>query len=438
MQACTGPGKTFVLCCLAWNFLLTRPLCQIGATSYSGQNLKSGVWTELARLYEKAPLLKEAFEFTNTEIRNRKHPDTWWLQARTWAKDANPEQIGAALKGFHADHVMWLLDETGNYPDSILPTVEAIFSGSPKEAHIVQAGNPSKRSGPLFRAAVLARDLWRVFEITADPDDPKRTPRVSVEHARQQIQQFTRDNPFVRMNILGLFPLSDVNALIGEDEVRAAMKRFYRDHELGNAARVLGVDVARQGDDASSICRRKGLQCWPFLTQRGLDSDQGAGWVSRAWNEFEADGAFIDMTGGFGAGWYDALKRLGRSAIGVTYNGAPNDKSRFVNKRSEMYYEATQWIKRGGALPDSTHLLAALTQTLYSFQGERMILEEKEEIKKKMDGRSPDEADSFAQTFAEPLWLSKSAARPWENRRAPIAASDYDPFHGMDSELPMF
>lgn len=42
---------------------------------------------------------------------------------------------------------MWLLDESGAYPEAIMPTCEAIFSGTPEEAHIVQAGK-SRRSLP--------------------------------------------------------------------------------------------------------------------------------------------------------------------------------------------------------------------------------------------------------------------------------------------------
>jgi len=430
MQSCTGAGKTNVLGILGWNFLLTRPFPMIGATSISGANLKSNLWTELARLYERSSALKKLFEFTTTQIFSREHPRTWKLEARTWAKDATSEQIGTALRGVHADYVMWLADETGDYPPAILPTLEAVFSGSPKEAHIVQAGNPINRHGVLFRACVLARKLWRVIEMTADPDDPERTSRVSIEHAREQIEQYGRDNPWVRINILGLFPLSDVNALIGEDEVRAAMKRYYREFEIGDAPRVLGVDVARQGDDASAICRRAGVQVWPFLKQRGLNSTQGAGWVSRTWSDFEADGCFIDVTGGFGAGWYDQLLTLHRTPIGVQYAGAAHNANRYANKRAEMYFDAIEWIKRGGALPDAPNVLAALTQTLYTFLGDRMILEPKEMIKLKI-GFSPDEADAFVQTFAEPIARVERAPR-----RGPAnAASEYNPFAGMDRPL---
>src|SRR5271166_3909189 len=55
------------------------------------------------------------------------------------------------------------------YPDAILPVCESIFAGDPTEAHIVEAGNPTHLSGPLYAACTKARRFWRVIEITADP-----------------------------------------------------------------------------------------------------------------------------------------------------------------------------------------------------------------------------------------------------------------------------
>jgi phage terminase large subunit len=105
----------------------------------------------------------------------------------------------------------------------------------------------------------------------------------------------------------------------------------------------------------------------------------------------------------------------------VHFAGEAHDKARYVNKRAEMYFEAVAWIKRGGALPESAELLAALTQTTYTFQGDRFLLEPKDAVKAKL-GYSPDEADAFALTFAEPVH-SKNASR-----RRPRVLEDYDPF----------
>ena len=104
---------------------------------------------------------------------------------------------------------------------------------------------------------MTAAHQWTVITITADPNDPKRTPRVSKEHAQEMIDTYGRDNPWVMATILGLFPPGGFNSLFGADEIDAAMKRFYRDDQLGNAAVILGGDVARQGDDSSAVCKRR-------------------------------------------------------------------------------------------------------------------------------------------------------------------------------------
>lgn len=422
LQACTGSGKTTTLAWIGWNLLLTRPHPVIGATSVSGDNLKANLWAELARWRGQAPLLQHLFEQTKTEVFHREHRLTWRLEARTWARDADANQIGSALRGLHSKYVAWLLDETGGYPDAVLPVCEAIFSGEPIEAHIIQAGNPQKRSGPLWHAASRGRALWQVITITADPDDPGRTSRVSVEHARQQIEQWGRDNPWVIVNVLGQFPPSDINALIGPDEVSAAMKRYYREYEIGDAAIILGVDVAREGDDASVIFPRNGLQALPPLVHRNINSTQGAGLVARMAKDLGVSAIFIDATGGFGSGWIDKLLELGQSPIGVEFASGAHNKGRYFNKRTEMYFDAVQWIKRGGALPDCPELLSDLTQVTYSFKGDRLLLEEKAQIKKRL-GRSPDWGDAFVLTHAEPV-LPK--ARTYSAPQ--IKAEDYNPF----------
>ena len=431
MKAAKGPGKSCILAILAWNMLVCYLDPMIGVCSISAPNLFAGLWVELARWKAKSKhkLLDDLYATTSREIYLKERPDTWLLQARTWKADATPEQIGNSLAGVHAENVAWFLDETGDYPDAIMPTAEAIFAGNPKFARIVQAGNPTRLSGPLYMAVSKARHLWKVIEITADPDDPNRTPRVSVEHAREQIRLYGRENPWVLVNIFGQFPPSSLNSLIGPDQVSEAMRRYYRADQIGNAAKVLGVDVARFGDDQSVIAPRQGIQMFPLWKYRNLNSNAGAAQVNLKWSEFDADAVFVDDTGGFGAGWIDRLQDLGRTPIGVGFANRATDDARFANKRAEMYFDFVDWIKAGGALPPETdpgmtELLASLTQTTYTFEkrSSRLILEPKDVVKAKL-GYSPDEADACALTFAEPITRKKSS---FERRRA--AAEDWNPF----------
>jgi phage terminase large subunit len=421
MKACKGPGKTAVEAWLAWNFLLTRIEPKVAAVSVTAENLADNLWSEMAKWQQRSPLLQATFEWNKTRIFCRQSPETWWMSARSWSKTADRAQQGSTLAGLHADNVLFILDESGGIPDSVMASAEAALS-SCVEGHIVQAGNPTHLEGPLWRACTTERALWHVTEITADPDDPMRSSRVKADWAREQIQKYGADNPWVLVNVFGRFPPGSLNTLIGPDECRDAAKRFYRPEDVAGHARVLGVDVARFGDDASVIFPRQGLVAHRPLKYRNLDGTQGAGVVAHKWKEWGADAVFIDDTGGWGASWIDNLRRIGHHPVGVGFAGRPNDP-RYENKRTEMYFEAIEWIRGGGALPDVPELVAALSQTTYSFRGDRLLLEPKDQVKQRL-GYSPDDADAFVLTFAQPALAAGMGYRGPVRR---FCLTEYDP-----------
>lgn len=428
MKACKGPGKTALIAWLCWNFLLTRPHPKMAATSITSDNLNDGLWTEMAKWRARSPLLQEEFEWTKTRIFAKCAPETWWMSARTWPKGGDSNSQADTLAGLHADYLMFVIDEAGGVPDAVMAAAEAGLAnaggGGGHEAHIVIAGNPTHLEGPLYRACTSERHLWHVTEITSDPDDPKRTPRVSVQWAREQIDKYGRDNPWVLVNVFGKFPPNSLNSLLGPDDVNEAMNRNPHEDDFAAFARILGVDVAREGDDSSVIFPRQGRRAFMPTIMRNANSLQGAGALSRKWREWKADGCMIDNTGGFGGGWIDQLRVLGFDALPVHFAGKASDP-RYVNKRAEMWFEMAEWIKSGGALPKIPELVAELTTPTYFFKGDRFQIEDKLQIKERL-GRSPDLADALALTFAFPI-------EPDMNRRFGIRAPDpqpvdYDPW----------
>ena len=407
MKACTGPGKSAVLAWIGWHRLLCfaregeHP--KGAALSVTADNLKDNLWAELAKWRSRSPLLEQAFTWTKERIYANDYPETWFLSARSFARDANAEAIGKALSGLHSQFPFILLDETGGMPVAVGKAARQIFTGNPTDALIAQAGNPTGLSGLLFESC--NRGGWKVITITADPDDPKRTPRVSVEHAQSMIDEYGRDNPWVMATILGLFPPSGLNNLLSYEDVQAARRRQPKDNGWRALARILGVDVARYGLDSSVTARRQGQVLFPMQQARNLDSLQGAGWVTRFYNDFEqdqrrlrADMAFVDDTGGWGAGWIDQLRSMNYLVRGVPFAGKADDP-RFYNKRSEMHWRLAEWVKTVGCLPDDDELAAELTAHTFSYRGDRLWVLEKEMVKEAL-GRSPDKADAAAITFA--------------------------------------
>ena len=429
MQACVGPGKSAVLAWCGWNFLACyaeegeHP--KGAAVSITSDNLADNLWSEFSKWQSRSPFLLNAFQWTKTRIFAKQHPETWFISARSWPKTADTEEQGRVLSGLHSKFVFYLIDESGDIPLSVLRAAEQGLSNC-EWGKIMQAGNPTSLEGMLYAASSLQREHWHITRITSDPDDPDRTPRVDIEWAREQIAKYGRDNPWVMSSILGQFPPSSLNTLLGPEEVLAAMKRDPKITEFDFSQKRIGVDCARFGDDRTVLFPRQGLAAFPPIEMRGARTNEIAARLMKLKGEFMSEMEMVDDTGGYGAGVIDAYLTAGQSALPVNFSGKATDP-RYFNKRSEMWFEMANWVKRGGALPDIPELVKELTAPTYIFQNGKFRLEEKEQIKKRL-GFSPDYADALCLTFSLPEMPRSYAVPGLPETNAGRLQSEYDPF----------
>jgi hypothetical protein len=388
---------------MGWHFLLCRG--RVGAhpqgmaTSVTTDNLKDNLWKEFAIWYGISDTLKEAFEWTKEQIFSREYPRTWFLSARSWSKKANPEEQGRTLSGLHSKNILYLIDESGGIAPPVGRAAEQGLANC-EWGKIIQAGNPTSHEGMLYQAASAQRHLWYLISITGDPDDPRRSPRISLDWAREQIGLYGRENPWVMAYILGLFPPSSINALLGPDEVNAAMGKHLREDQYNWSQKRLGVDVARFGDDRTVIFPRQGLASFTPTVLRGMRTTDIAARIQQIKRDFKSEVELVDDTGHWGHGVIDNLLTAGHSPIGIQFH-APALDPRYKNRRAEMWIEMAEWIKRGGALPPVPELVGELTTPTYTFAQGKFLLEDKDLIKVRL-GRSPDLADALALTFAIP------------------------------------
>jgi phage terminase large subunit len=403
MKACTGPGKSAVLAWIGWHrlacFASEGEHPKGAALSGEGRaNLRDNLWAELAKWQQRSEFLKAAFVHNNSQIHAHHHPETWFLSARSYAKDADVEAVGRALAGLHSRFPFALLDETGDMPVTVGQKAGQIFTGGVVDGLIASAGNPTSTSGLLYHVATVERDLWTNITITADPDDPKRTPRVDIEHAREQIKLHGRDNPWVMATILGQFPRHGFNTLLSVEEVEAAMNRNCKQEDFEYAQKRLGIDAARFGDDPWVIFPRQGLKAFKPVEMRNPRSHEVAARVAKAKATWGSEVEFFDGTGGYAAGAVDSMIQAGHCPQEIHFSGKATDP-RFYNKRSEMWFAMADWVKRSGCLPRLPGLIRELTAPKYTFKDGKFLLEEKDQIKKRL-GFSPNNGDALALTFA--------------------------------------
>lgn len=430
MKACAGPGKSALLAWCGWNFLLCyadpfeHP--KGAAMSVTADNLADNLWPEFSKWQTRSELLTSQFQWTKSRIFSKLHPETWFISARAFPKTADAEEQGRTLSGLHSKYILYLIDESGDINPAVLKSAEQGLSTGPIFGKILQAGNPTSHTGMLYASVTTLRDQWFGITITGDPDDPRRSKRIDINWARKQIQTYGRDNPWVMAYILGLFPPSSINTLLGPDEVAAAIARRYKSSEYEYSQKRLGVDVARFGDDSTILCPRQGLRCFKMAEMRNARSTEVAARVINAKSKWKSEMEFIDGTGGYGAGVIDAMIVGGYSPQEINFSGRSNDP-RYFNKRSEMWFEMAEWVKRGGWLPNDPTLAKELTAPTYTFQNGKLRLEEKEQIKDRL-GFSPDRADALGLTFALPempasLPFPANMLQPKVN----MAITEYDP-----------
>lgn len=432
MKACVGPGKTAVLAIMGWNFLLCygekgeHP--KGAAVSVTQDNLRDNLWPEMSKFQSRSDILKRTFVWTKERIFAKDHPETWFLAARSWSKRANQDEQGRTLSGLHAKYVLVIIDESGDIPVPVLKAGEQVLSNC-AWGKIVQAGNPSSLEGVLYHSCVRQSHLWYVITITGDPDNPNRSPRISAEWAREQINLFGRDNPWVMSSILGEFPPSSINSLLGPEEIEAAFRLHLPPSSYDFAQKRLGVDVARFGDDRTILFPRQGLQAYLPVEMRNARGPEVAARIAVAKERWHQELAFIDDTGGFGGSVCDAcvLARIDHLPINFASKAAD---PRYYNRRAEMHFRAAEMVKRGMSLPNKSSLIREATAATYTLKDGKLLIEPKAMIKARL-GFSPDEWDAFCLTFALPDMPSENSptAALLHNREARMSA-DYDPMRG--------
>lgn len=388
-----GVGKSCMQAWAALWFLFTRPYCKIVTTAPTMRQLFDVFMSELSKWLKHSPLLENLFEYTKTKIFFKGAPAEWFLVARTAAK---PE----SLAGFHADHLLYILDEASGIDDEIFEAVEGALTG--EDNRLLMCSNPTRNSGFFKRAFFEDRELYHTLKISSADSG-----RVSDDYCKRLIKQYGEDSDVVRVRVFGEFPKTEADGLIALELVEAAMSR---DHvHLGEL--VIGVDPARFGDDETVIQARIGNTALPFVNYRKADTMTTVGRVvhnlTALMKKFGCKSATVNVDeGGLGGGVVDRLREvchekfLNVTVNGFNFGGKARD-STYANFVTEAYFALRDRLAAGEIiLPRDDELAAQLTTRKYLLtSADKLILEDKKTYKKRV-GRSPDRADALCLAFA--------------------------------------
>lgn len=283
---------------------------------------------------------------------------------------------------------------------------------------------------------------------------------LSPDELRNLVKNRADGSSLFTAKVRGLFPTTASEGVIPLGWVQRAMERW-RDLEQMDAvsslradipgALIIGVDVARTGNDQTVIAERYGSYVPAIHRMRVTDTMEVANRAAAYLHEPDSL-AVVDVIG-IGAGVYDRLRMMHNdaeiigSAVPFNASGQSHRKDKlgqfqFRNDRAAAWWNMRELLDPAFgsmiALPDDEELLEELVAPKYNlFTSGIMTVEGKDDIKRRI-GRSTDSADAVIAAFWTHGSIGNIEAILYENepgRAGVIDWDGYDPFTDADMDV---
>lgn len=382
-----GAAKTaFVGWLIHW-FMSCRPHPQVVCTANTETQLNTKTWRELAK-WHKLSANKEWFDWTAASYYLKAHPETWKANAIPWSEN-NTE----AFAGTHEENVLVVFDEASKISDKIWEVTDGVLTT--KKNIWVVFGNGTRNVGRFYDCFHKHKNRWKTWNI-----DSRTCRAANKAYLDRLVEAYGgEDSDQSRVRVRGLFPRTATRQLISTEAVEKCQQKEAEGWEY--LPKVMGVDIARFGENSSTICIRQGRKVFPIEVLPKQDLMQTAHRVAEAIKEHRPIQTFVDGSG-IGAGVVDRLRQLNFNVVDVN-GGNSSLNPRFLNKRAEMWWECKEFIESGCELPKDQKLKDELTCVEYDYTDKgRIRLDRKTDIMEKY-GFSPDRADALTMTFAYPV-----------------------------------
>lgn len=431
-----GVGKSGSVSAAMWWMLECFDYPKIPCTAPSANQLRDVLWAELAkwarksdelsRAYKIAPdlWLSNLFNINQDRISDKGSPDQWFAVART-ARKENPD----ALQGFHASGIrisddgttietiseadgaiMFVIEEASGVDDKIFEVAEGALSSH--GARLLMVGNPTRNTGYFARSQKQDRaDFTTLHFRCAD------SPLVDPAYRERLIRKFGENSNIVRVRADGEFPKQDDDTLMALEVVESAIER---EVIPSGGDRILGVDVARYGDDRTVFVLRQGNEVLQCVIRSKQDTMVTAGEAKAFFASWGVDHIMVDECG-LGAGVVDRLLELKMPVTGVNVaNSAPDGLHKRSDEhgrklvhdappsklRDHLWQEAARWVRDDmptfAAIDreQAEDLAGELASVKYRVDSNGKLLVESKDEMKRRGLRSPDIADALCLTFA--------------------------------------
>lgn len=397
-----GVGKSTVEAWAIIWFMMTRPFPKIPCTAPTQHQLFDILWAEVSKWIRNNTVLQKELIWTKEKVYMRGYAEEWFAVARTASK---PD----ALQGFHANDVLYIIDEASGVSDTIFEPVLGALSTT--GARLLMCGNPTQLSGFFYDSHNKNRASYAAFHI-----DGRKSSRVSQDFVQTIINMYGEDSDVFRVRVAGDFPLQEDDIFIPLSIIENSIMTEFSTPKQPHLIHI-GADIARFGDDKTVIGYKIDEKAIFYKKRQGQDTMKTADDIILLGEQLVQQYQLTEPIpvkiddGGVGGGVVDRLRQIKR-----------NDTERFwwleiypiqfgQRIKHKHYYDSTTYMmatvkkllqpydEQGNQkpveliLPDDDNMAAQLSGRKYFItENSKIKIESKKDMKKR--GRpSPDEAD---------------------------------------------
>ncbi len=326
------------------------------------------------------------------------------------------------FSGISGERVTYILDEASGISPAIF---QAIAGNRMSGARLILISNPTQPVGEFYDSFHVKAGLYKRHHISsvrlAQAIERGAISRIKgladASAVKEFIQEYGENSDEFRVRAEGEFASQGALSIISAVDYDAAMNRWEpMTWEWSRHRLEVAVDVARFGDDSSVIIGRRGRHVLPPQSHHNVD---GPTLGMRIANYIQANRTPVDGTDasmkprvrienvGVGTSCYDYLSHnFGRLFDVVSFDpsSSANESSKYVNARAEAWFNARRVLATGPwQLPAHARMRTEALSVHYKYdEKNRYQVEKKDDIKKRLNGQSPDFADALVILLWEP------------------------------------
>ncbi len=449
IKSATAVGKTYFLPRVIMWFLDTYPNSLVVTTAPKKEQLRRVLWTEIANAFPKFKRIRPFAEMNllnltvdtrtrklimkrgNSEV-DLKDTGLGHEAIGVVAGVGSGEDSATKMQGYHRENMLFVIEECAGVHEAVITAIVNTCTGN--NNLILAVGNPDSELDALSVFCGLNKTREIVISALDHPNIKAKMELIPGAVTQQSIdfrrEEYGEDSPFYKSRIRGIAPTEGTDSLIKSDYLEQCLinsEKFISEvKEVSYNA--VGVDVSNseEGDKAcvaygkgnlldyikefhcnnathlaynliydDVYCESKGykvfgipkVQDYVILNQNiGVDG-VGIG-VATVNALYDAGYQCVSLVGG----QLDYAIRTGTQG---------EDLYKFSSLRAQMYFEAREDLRTASIVIGITdkriirQLKKELVTVKYSIKGGKIYVESKEEIKKKLGGKSPNLADAF-------------------------------------------